>query len=93
MKKFKFFKKSSKNIAKERLSQVLISDRAQCAPNVLENIKIDMAHTLAKYKEVNTEKIDFKVIAPGQTKQSLPVLVAYIPFKELSESEPKEKHA
>lgn len=83
------FKKKSGNIAKERLANVLVSDRAHCAPNTLKNIQCDISHTLSKYMEINTEAIDFKVIS---SEKPVPVLVVYIPFKEIIKTSAKEQH-
>ena len=37
-----FKKKNSGNVAKDRLKLLLISDRADCSPDVMENIKNDI---------------------------------------------------
>jgi cell division topological specificity factor MinE len=34
-----FRKKSSSNVAKDRLKMVLVSDRANCSPDIMEQIK------------------------------------------------------
>ena len=39
-----FKKKSSSNVAKDRLKMVLVSDRANCSPDIMEQIKNDIIH-------------------------------------------------
>ena len=46
-----FRKKSSSNVAKDRLKMVLVSDRANCSPDIMEQIKNDIIHVLSKYVE------------------------------------------
>lgn len=84
----RLFKKKSGNVAKERLAAVLISDRARCAPDTLANIQCDISHALEKYMEINLNAIDFKIVSKGK---EVPVLVVYIPFKEILE-EPTKQH-
>ena len=43
-----FRKKNSGNIAKDRLKLVLVSDRANCSPEVMELIKNDIIHVISK---------------------------------------------
>lgn len=84
----RLFKKKSGNVAKERLATVLISDRARCAPDTLANIQCDISHALEKYMEINLNAIDFKIVSK---EKEVPVLVVYIPFKEILE-EPTKQH-
>ena len=50
MKFWRFFhRRASGNIAKDRLKVVLVSDRANCSPAVIENIREDLLNVLAKY--------------------------------------------
>jgi len=81
-----FRKKASGNVAKDRLKLVLVSDRANCSPDIIESIKDDILSILSKYMEVETENIDIKIV---QTKSdsnngSVPALVASIPLKDMS---------
>ena len=45
-----FKKKSSGSLAKDRLKLVLISDRANCSPEIMESIKIIIGFTNVKKK-------------------------------------------
>ncbi|MGI6784624.1 MAG: cell division topological specificity factor MinE [Aminivibrio sp.] len=58
-----FFKKffsagGSKNIAKERLQIVLIHDRADISPEMLENLRRDMIDVITRYMDIDTSKIE-----------------------------------
>ena len=50
-----FRKKNSGNIAKDRLKLVLVSDRANFSPEVMELIKNDIIHVISKYMEIDAE--------------------------------------
>lgn len=83
-----FGKKTSSNIAKDRLKLVLIHDRANCSPEILELIKTDIINVISKYMEIDRQALDIKVT---QTKsdsgnKSVPVLYANIPIKSLRNS-------
>ena len=43
-----FKKKSSGDVAKDRLKMVLVSDRANCSPEIMERIKSDILEVLSK---------------------------------------------
>ena len=44
-----FRKKSSGDVAKDRLKLLLISDRANCSPEIMELIKNDIIKVISKY--------------------------------------------
>ena len=81
-----FFKrKNSGNVAKDRLKMVLVSDRANCTPDVMEKIKNDIIQVLSKYVEIDLEGLDIKI---DQTESDgnngmVPALFANIPIKEV----------
>lgn len=57
LKKF-FGTGGSKKIAKERLQIVLIHDRADISPEMLENLRRDMIDVITKYMDIDTSKIE-----------------------------------
>lgn len=62
MKLFRFFaKKKSKSIAKERLKVLLISDRVDCSPEVMEMIRNDIIKVISKYMEINERETDIHI--------------------------------
>lgn len=61
MKKLWFFrKKKSGEIAKDRLKILLISDRIDCSPEVMEMIKKDIAKILCKYMQIDTSTLELE---------------------------------
>ena len=53
-----FKKKSSGSVAKDRLKLVLVSDRANCSPELMEQIKNDIINVISKYVEIDAEGLD-----------------------------------
>jgi len=55
----KFFSSSgSKSTAKERLQIVLIHDRADISPEMLDNLRQDMIAVITRYMDIDTSKIE-----------------------------------
>lgn len=80
-----FKKKTSSNVAKDRLKLVLVSDRANCSPEIMEQMKNDIIQVISKYVEIDMEGLDIKI---AQTESegdngSVPALFANIPIKDL----------
>ena len=55
-----FRKKKSSEIAKDRLKILLISDRIDCSPEVMEMIKRDIAKILCKYMQFDTSTVELE---------------------------------
>ena len=56
-----FKRKSSGDVAKDRLKMVLVSDRANCSPEIMERIKSDILEVLSKYAEVDKDQLDIRI--------------------------------
>ena len=56
-----FKKKTSREIAKDRLKILLISDRAGCSPEMLEMIKQDIAKVISKYMKIDTNNMEIQI--------------------------------
>lgn len=56
-----FRKKTSKDIAKDRLKILLISDRLHCSPEMMELIKKDIAKVLSRYIQIEPGKMEIEV--------------------------------
>ena len=56
-----FHKKRSKDIAKDRLKILLISDRFNCSPEMMELIKNDIAKVLSRYIQIEPGKMEIEV--------------------------------
>lgn len=80
-----FRKKSSGNIAKDRLKLVLVSDRANCSPEIMEQIKNDIINVISKYIEIDLEGLDIKITQTesDEGNGTVPALFANIPIKDL----------
>ena len=80
-----FRKKSSGNVAKDRLKMVLVSDRANCSPEIMEQIKNDLIYVLSKYVEIDLEGLDIKIeqMKSENDHGMVPALFANIPIKDM----------
>ncbi len=81
-----FRKKSSSNVAKDRLKLLLVSDRASCSPEIMELIKNDIINVIAKYMEIDCEGLDIQITQTDGSegeRSGIPALVANIPIKEV----------
>ena len=80
----KFFTKdNSKDVAKERLKLVLVHDRANTSPELLEMIKSDILAVLAKYADIDPSAIDLKITKTDKDQKGKPALVANIPINNI----------
>ena len=83
---FRFFqRKSSCQVAKDRLKILLISDRVNGSPEVMDLIKTDITKVISKYMKIDTENMDIQINAKkGNGRASkTPVLYANIPILDL----------
>jgi len=86
-----FRKKNSGGVAKDRLKFVLVSDRANCSPEVMEKIKNDIIQVISKYMEIDAEGLDIQLTQTESENNhgTVPALYANIPIKELRHSSGK----
>ena len=86
---FDFFKKpSSKDVAKDRLKLLLVSDRANCSPEIMEAIKNDIINVISKYMDIDASGLDIQITqTESETNNgTVPALYANIPIKDLKHS-------
>ncbi|MCI8791391.1 MAG: cell division topological specificity factor MinE [Eubacterium sp.] len=85
-----FRKKSSSNVAKDRLKMVLVSDRANCSPEIMEQIKNDIIQVISKYVEIDIDGLDIKIEQTESENMNgmVPALFANIPIKDMKHSSP-----
>jgi cell division topological specificity factor len=86
MKMFHFFRpKTSRQIAKDRLKILLISDRVNCSPEMMELIKNDITHVISKYMKIDAASMDIQIMATSNNGRvsKTPVLYANIPILDL----------
>lgn len=74
-----FGKKTSKSVAKKRLQLVLIHDRSDLSPEVMENLRRDLIDVISNYMEVDIENIEMDFDKEG----SQVALVASIPVTKM----------
>jgi cell division topological specificity factor len=82
---FKFLnnKPTSKNVAKDRLKLVLVHDRSNCSPELLELLKQDILTSISEHVDYDTTDLDIKITRTRDSSSGKPVLVANIPLKNL----------
>ena len=80
-----FRKKSSGDVAKDRLKLLLISDRANCSPEMMELIKNDIIKVISKYMEIDCEGLDIQITQTESDGANghVPALCANIPIKDM----------
>ena len=80
-----FKKKSSSDVAKDRLKLVLVSDRANCSPEIMEMIKNDIIQVISKYMIIDAEGLDIQItqLETDGNNGNVPALYANIPIKDL----------
>lgn len=83
-----FKKKTSGDIAKDRLKLLLVSDRANCSPDVMEMIKNDIIQVISKYMEIDAEGLDIQITQTESegNNGNVPALYANIPIKDMKHS-------
>jgi len=75
------FRPSSKDVAKERLKLILIHDRADLSPELLDAIKGEILNVIAKYVEIDNSDVEVKLTKTNLDEGNSPALVANIPIK------------
>lgn len=70
-----FGKKKSQSVAKERLQLVLIHDRSDISPEVMERLRRDLISVISSYMDVDTDNIEMDFDREGKKV----ALVANIP--------------
>lgn len=86
MKLFQLFrKKNSSEIAKDRLKILLISDRVNCSPEMMEMIKTDIAKVISKYMKIDAKSMEIQIAKTGSKGRNVktPTLYANIPILDL----------
>ncbi len=81
-----FRRKSSCQVAKDRLKILLISDRVNCSPEMMELIKDDIARVISKYMKIDSENMEIQINAKtGKNgRNAKPILYANIPIVDVN---------
>jgi cell division topological specificity factor len=81
-----FKRKTSGEVAKDRLKILLISDRVNCSPEMMELIKNDIAQVISRYMKIDATSMEVQISKTGKLTGSgkkTPVLYANIPILDL----------
>jgi len=70
---------SSKNVAKERLRLVLVHDRADMSPQLLDDLKEDLIRVISNYMEIDEKALEVNL----DTSDNTVALVANIPVVKM----------
>ncbi len=82
-----FRRKSSCQIAKDRLKILLISDRVNCSPEMMELIKMDIAKVISKYMKIDADNMEIQINTKGNKLGrggKMPSLYAHIPIVDVA---------
>ena len=81
-----FRRRSSRQVAKDRLKILLISDRVNCSPEMMELIKNDIAKVISKYLKIDSDNIEILINTRGNKsgRTVKPSLYANIPIVDVS---------
>lgn len=79
--------KTSKNVAKERLKLVLVHDRVDCSPQLLNMIKDDILKVISNYAEIEEDGLEIKMSKTRSEDgdRAVSALVANIPLRNLKD--------
>lgn len=82
-----FKKKGSGDMAKDRLKLLLVSDRANCTPELMEMIKNDIINVISKYMEIDAEGLDIQITQTESegNNGTVPALYANIPIRDIKQ--------
>lgn len=70
-------------MARERLKILLVADRANCSPDIMEMIRTDMIHVISKYIEIDAEALDIQITQTGPMGDNRPILFANVPIRSV----------
>lgn len=82
-----FMKKTPRDIARDRLKILLISDRVNCSPEMMEMIKLDIAKVISKYMKIDTKSMEIQITKTGCKGRMMnnPSLYANVPILDLKQ--------
>ncbi len=81
-----FFRcKSSREVARDRLKILLISDRVNCSAETMEMIKNDIVRVISRYMKIDVDSMEIQISKTANTDRGTknPVLSASIPILDI----------
>ena len=76
-------KPTPKQVAKDRLKLILIHDRGEIAPDIIEKIREEILGVISKYIDIQTDDVEISVNKNVEEGDNSSALVANIPIKNL----------
>jgi cell division topological specificity factor len=82
---FKFFssRTSPRDVAKDRLKLILIHDRADLSPELLDLIKSEILTVISKYVEIDSSFVEVALTKTSAAEGGSPALIANIPIRKM----------
>lgn len=74
-------KPTPKEVAKDRLKLILIHDRGEIAPDVIEKIREEILGVISKYIDIQIDDVEISVNKNAEEGDTSSALVANIPIK------------
>lgn len=74
-------KPTPKQVAKDRLKLILIHDRGEIAPDVIEKIREEILGVISKYIDIQFDDVEISVNKNAEEGDTSSALVANIPIK------------
>lgn len=79
-----FRRKNSCSFAKDRIKLLLVSDRTNCSPDIVDKMKRDIVHVMSKYVEVDMESVEVQIAQSQKAgEDSVPTLFANVPIRNI----------
>lgn len=78
-----FSRENSKNVAKERLRLVLVHDRANVSPQVMQSIRTEIIQVISKYLEIDESNMEVDLTNNADAV----ALTASIPVRKVKRSQ------
>lgn len=77
-------KPTPKEVAKDRLRLILIHDRGEIAPDVIEKIRQDILEVISKYIDIQVDDVEISVNkSDDEEGENTSALIANIPIKNI----------
>lgn len=80
---FKSSKPTPKEVAKDRLKLILIHDRGEIAPEIIDKIREEILGVISKYIDIQIDDVEISVSKNAEEGQNSSALVANIPIKNI----------
>jgi cell division topological specificity factor len=77
-------KPTPKEVAKDRLKLILIHDRGEIAPHIIEKIREEILEVISKYIDIQVDDVEISVNKNGDEEgENTSALIANIPIKSI----------